>query len=64
VGSKLGLPSRAVVFVALTGAAFVLAGISLRIAEPAAPHLLVPLGTGLFGASLVHLLAGRRTAAG
>jgi len=63
VGSELGLPTRAVVFVALTAAAFVLAGISLRVAEQADPRLLVPLGTGLLGASLVYFLAGRRTAA-
>ena len=44
VGTELGLPSRAVVFVALTAAAFVLAEISLRIAGPAAPRLLIPSG--------------------
>ena len=63
LGSGLSLPSRAVLFVALTAAGFVLAEISLRIGEPAAPRLLVPLGAGPFGAALVYFLSGRRAPA-
>jgi hypothetical protein len=37
--------------------------VSLRIADPDAPRLLVPLGAGIFGASLVYFLAGRRIVA-
>ena len=60
VGAGLSLPRRVVAFAALKSAGFVLAGASLRIADPGASRMMVPLGASLFGASLAYLLAGRR----
>jgi len=63
VGAGLSLPRRAVAFVALTAAGFVIAGASLRIADPGASRLRVRLGAGLFGSSLVCFRDGRRNVA-
>jgi hypothetical protein len=60
LGPRLSLPRRAVVFVALTLAGFVLAFASLQVPDPQAARLVVPIAAALFGASLVYFLAGRR----